>query len=135
MTERAPDTGPMLFLRAVEAAGVRVAATCIRAEGAPPPRFETDDRVWEAEPLVTRCDATLWRAEMVLPAEHGAYSCDGARHEVATDMAGDLTLAFVSCNGQEEGDLDRPTGSRNALWIASRRADGEGGRPSAAAWR
>ncbi len=116
MTDRAPDTGPMLFLRAAEAGGLRVAATCIRAEGAPPPRFETD-RDWEAEPLVTRAGATLWRAEMVLPEGSGGYACDGARHEVATDMTGDLGLAFVSCNGQEEGDLDRPTGTRNALWI------------------
>lgn len=116
MTEPAPETGPMLFLRAVEPDGVRVAATCLRAEGAAAPRFETGAGPQEAEALVTRAGATFWRAEMLLETGRARYACDGAWHEVATDMEGDLTIAFVSCNGQEEGDLDRPPEDRNVLW-------------------
>ncbi len=108
-------TGPMLFLRQAAADGVRVALTCIRPEGAPAPVIETDRR-WEAEALLTRAGATLWRAEMRLAPGIARYACDGEAHEVATDLAGDLTIAFVSCNGQEEGDLERPSEHRNALW-------------------
>ncbi len=105
----------MLFLRAVEPEAVRVAITCIRPDGAPAPVIETD-REHEVEPLVTRAGATLWRAEIALPKGRTSYSCDGERHEVATGMEGDLTIAFVSCNGQEHGDLDRPPEDRNVLW-------------------
>ncbi len=115
----------MLFLRAVETDGVRVAVTCLRPEGAPAPLIETEARAWEAEALVTRSGATLWRAEIALPKGTARYSCDGESFEVATDMEGDLTVAFVSCNGQEHGDLDRPPADRNVLWadLADRIAD------------
>ncbi|SFH03778.1 PhoD-like phosphatase [Palleronia marisminoris] len=115
MTETAPPTGPMLFLRAAGDWGVRVAVTAMRLEGAPPPAFATDTP-HEAEALATRAGATLWRAEMTLPSGGATYTCDGVEHRVSTDVTGDVTLAFASCNGQENGDLDRPSADRNALW-------------------
>jgi len=105
----------MLFLRAAGPEGLRVAATCVRAEGEDPPRFATD-RAHEAEAIATRAGGTLWRVEMTLPAPEARYTCDDVEYRVATDVTGDVTLAFASCNGQEEGDLDRPPADRNALW-------------------
>ena len=32
------------------------------------------------------------------------------------DFTGDLRIAFVSCNGQEENDRKRPQDERNAMW-------------------
>ncbi len=116
MTHPAPPTGPMLFLRAVDDDGIRVALTCLRPEGAPPPDISTDGGAVTPEALVTRAGATLWRADLRLTGGTARYACDGASFEVATDMEGDMTIAFVSCNGQEHGDLDRPPADRNALW-------------------
>lgn len=111
----APPTGPMLFLRAAGDWGARVAVTAIRPEGAPAPAFATDT-AHDAEAIANRAGATLWRAEMTLPPGDATYSCDGTEYRVSTDVTGDVTLAFVSCNGQEHGDLDRPPADRNVLW-------------------
>ncbi len=105
----------MLFLRAAGDWGVRVAVTAIRPEGAPAPVFATDTPL-EAEAIATCAGATLWRAEMTLPPDGASYTCDGTEYRVSTNVTGDVTLAFVSCNGQEHGDLDRPPADRNALW-------------------
>ncbi|MFD2442236.1 alkaline phosphatase D family protein [Paracoccus kondratievae] len=37
-------------------------------------------------------------------------------YEVVTDLSGDLRLAFVSCNGEENGDLERDDDERNLMW-------------------
>ncbi|CAM4010285.1 alkaline phosphatase D family protein [Palleronia rufa] len=125
MTDALTPTGPMLFLRSASPQGVRVAATCLRPQGAPAPVIRTD-RDHEARALVTRAGATLWRADLDLPAGGARYSCDGTAYDVATDLGGDLTVAFVSCNGQEHGDLDRPPQDRNLMWShLARRLDAE----------
>ena len=61
--------------------------------------------------------ATAWRARFSLPADRtSAYSWNGERYEVAGDLTGNLRLAYVSCNGEEHGDLDRDPDERNAMW-------------------
>jgi hypothetical protein len=61
--------------------------------------------------------ATAWRARFSLPADRtSAYAWNGERFEVAGDLTGDVRLAYVSCNGEEEGDLDRDFDERNAMW-------------------
>ena len=95
---------------------MRVAVTAIRPEGEPAPDFTAEGNAPEADIVATRAGATLWRAEMTLPPGIATYSCDGTSYRVATDVTGDVTFAFASCNGQEEGDLDRPPADRNALW-------------------
>lgn len=125
MTDALAPTGPMLFLRSASGQGVRLAVTCLRPAGAPAPVIETDG-CHEAQALATRAGATLWRVELDLPAGGARYICDGTAYEVATDLGGDLTVAFVSCNGQEHGDLDRPSEDRNLMWShLARRLDGE----------
>lgn len=55
--------------------------------------------------------------DFALPATGEAgYEIDGRSFRVAADMAGDLRIAFVSCNGQEEGDGDRDIRIRNLMW-------------------
>ncbi|RAI30899.1 hypothetical protein CH341_32925, partial [Rhodoplanes roseus] len=44
------------------------------------------------------------------------YELEGTRYVVNTAYDSDLAIAFVSCNGQEEGDRERPEESRNVLW-------------------
>ncbi|WOI56323.1 alkaline phosphatase D family protein [Palleronia sp. LCG004] len=124
-TERAPDSLPMLHLREIAEDHVRLVAILVRRKGATPPILEADGKRIEAEALRTEAGATLWRYAFTLPrAARTQYRVEGRDYQVATDFRGDMSIAFVSCNGQEHGDLDRPVASRNALWrqLAERNA-------------
>ncbi|SFP43113.1 alkaline phosphatase D family protein [Tranquillimonas alkanivorans] len=113
----APATAPILFLRHAGAGGMRLAALVVRPEGAPPGELRTEGDTHAPEKLVTRAGATVWRYAFDLPPRNDAwYEFDGARHAVDADTTGDLRIAYVSCNGQEHGDLDRPERARNAMW-------------------
>lgn len=65
--------------------------------------------------------ATVWRARFKLPA-HGpsTYGWNGDSYEIASDLTGDLRLAYVSCNGEEVGDMEREGSERNAMWARLR---------------
>ncbi len=66
-------------------------------------------------------DAVVWRARFDLPADRSsAYGWDGQDFEVAGDLTGDLRLAYVSCNGEEVGDMEREGSERNAMWARLR---------------
>lgn len=113
----APASGPFLFLRRIGVDRVGLAATLIRPDGVEPPVLRAMDEEHRPEPLHREAGATLWRYGFELPAAAAAsYEIDGRSHGLATDFTGDLRFAYVSCNGQEEGDLDRPEKGRNALW-------------------
>ncbi len=59
--------------------------------------------------------------DFALPADRAStYDWDGQRFEVASDLTGDLRLAYVSCNGEEVGDMDREGSERNAMWARLR---------------
>ncbi len=115
--DRAPDSQPILHLREIGADHVRLAATLVRRKGATPPTlFAAKDEI-AGRALHSEAGATLWRYDFTLPAARQAqYRVDGREYRVATDFSGDLSIAYVSCNGQEHGDLDRPVASRNSLW-------------------
>jgi PhoD related phosphatase len=56
--------------------------------------------------------------DVVLPALAEAwYELEGVRYVVNTCFSGDLRIAYISCNGEEEGDLDRDSSERNAMWL------------------
>ncbi|MFD2814352.1 alkaline phosphatase D family protein [Paracoccus aerius] len=46
----------------------------------------------------------------------GGYHLNGRDHAVVTRLDGDIRIAFVSCNGEENGDLDRESAERNLMW-------------------
>ncbi|PZX16520.1 PhoD-like phosphatase [Palleronia aestuarii] len=117
LPETAPPSGPVLFLRAVEPASVRLAATVIRPEGEAAPVLATADGEIAAEMIHSAAGVVVWRYEFALPvAPDTGFTLDGTPHPVATELGGDLRIAYVACNGQEHGDLDRPVASRNAMW-------------------
>ncbi|TDL81140.1 alkaline phosphatase family protein [Palleronia sediminis] len=109
-------TGPMLFLRACDAAGLSLAVTLVRPDGVTPPAVTASGTVGPPAPIWSHAGATVWRWDLHLPAGDAWYAVDDRRFPVETDFTGDISVAFVSCNGQEHGDLDRPPESRNALW-------------------
>jgi len=44
------------------------------------------------------------------------YRFEGRDYPVCTDVSGEMRIAFVSCNGEEHGDLSRDPAERDAMW-------------------
>ena len=109
--------GPLLFLDAVADGRLHLSALFILEPGAEPAAIEVRDDTVPAVRLARFDRADVWRTRFTLPANRpSVYDWNGTRFAVAADLGGDLRLAFVSCNGEEHGDLARDGGERNALW-------------------
>lgn len=114
-----PRAGPVLHARGAGGGLCRLCAVVIRPEAEPPPLLRPDGAAEPvaAEPLARLFGRIVWRCSFALPMAAGAgYELDGSRHPVATDWEGELRLAFVSCNGREKGDMERPDAERDAMW-------------------
>lgn len=116
MSASAP-LGPILFLDAVEGAVLHLAALFVSDDETPPPPIFVDEAPI-APDLLTRFDnVVVWRIRFALPADrNGAYRWNDIDFPVASDLTGDLRIAYVSCNGEEHGDLARDPAERNAMW-------------------
>ena len=113
--------GPVLFLDDVESGRLRLSALFITAKGAEPPPIEVATGAIRAVSLTDHEHATVWRVRFSLPADRpSAYGWNGGSYEVAGDLTGDLRLAYVSCNGEEAGDMEREGSERNAMWARLR---------------
>tara|TARA_R110000751_G_scaffold75533_9_gene152168 strand:+ start:2379 stop:3839 length:1461 start_codon:yes stop_codon:yes gene_type:complete len=110
--------GPFLFGRGCHAGLARIAALVItRQDDAPPVLSPMGEGSITPVKLAEKFGRSYWRYDFSLPGHAGAWYDLGDDHfPVSTDFGDDVDLAFVSCNGQEEGDLDRPIAQRNALW-------------------
>lgn len=110
--------GPFLFARGSDGTTTRLAALIVAPEGAKVPELRAMGRdLVTPEKLATLFDRSYWRFDFDVPATSDAhYSFDNETYPVCADMTADLHIGFVSCNGQEDGDLDRPLEDRNALW-------------------
>ncbi|UOM36349.1 alkaline phosphatase D family protein [Acuticoccus sp. I52.16.1] len=116
-----PPTGPVLILDDVRDGRIHLAALFIAPEGAPPAPIETADGAVAPTPLARYDAATVWRARFAIPADRtSTYTWRGETHEVAGDLRADLRIAYVSCNGEEIGDLEREGSERNAMWARLR---------------
>ena len=109
--------GPVLILDDLAGGVLHLSALFLTETAAPPPTVETDGVSVTASRLSEYGRATVWRARFSLPADRpSSYACNGEVFEVAGDLSGDLRLAYVSCNGEETGDLEREGSERNAMW-------------------
>jgi hypothetical protein len=112
--------GPILFLDDVAGGDLHLAALFATAGEEPPPLHTGTGEV-RALPLAHYDRATIWRARFALPADRpSSYAWNGTTYDVAGDLSGDLRLAYVSCNGEEVGDMDREDSERNAMWARLR---------------
>ncbi|NDV99929.1 alkaline phosphatase D family protein [Salipiger sp. PrR002] len=112
-----PDRiGPILYFRAAEADALRVAALVVRPEGEPPGEMLAGGISVAPLPLAACEGRQLWRYDLTLPQDAPHYSFEGTERRVQADLSGDLRIAFVSCNGEEHGDLGRDAEERNAMW-------------------
>ena len=118
MTETPDDrhVGPILHLRGHDAEGLRLAAIVIRPEGAPCGTLHAGDATHAPRAIARLEGLTVWRFDFRLRTRDRGYVFEGESYPVETDLAGDLRLAFLSCNGEEIGDMDRDPAERDAMW-------------------
>ena len=122
MTSEPPVmTGPLLFLDHVEKYVLRLSVLFIADNGECPEPIETVHGVHTAEILAEYDHMTVWRARFDLPANRSScYAWNGQSYSLASDFRGDIRIAYVSCNGEEIGDLEREGSERNAMWARLR---------------
>ncbi|WP_424932151.1 alkaline phosphatase D family protein [Amaricoccus macauensis] len=115
-SQQIDKVGPFLFLRGQRQETLRLSAlVIIRGSTAPLLRCDTGD-VWPDQ-IAQMSGYRMLRYDFALPCAVNAwYELDDIRYEVATDISGDARIGFVSCNGQEHGDLNRPGDERNEMW-------------------
>ena len=117
MMEKDGFAGPILHFRNCDAGGLRLAAITIRPEGATPPGpVRTQGGPVPPVLLARVAGLSVWRHDFTLGRDENGYALDGRDHAVVTRLEGDIRMAFVSCNGEENGDLDRDGAERNLMW-------------------
>ncbi|WP_085501647.1 alkaline phosphatase D family protein [Paracoccus sp. J56] len=109
--------GPILHFRGMAGGGIRLATIIIRPLNAPaPPSLRVSTAGVAPVRIAEIANVAIWRHDFTLtPADRG-YEFADCFYEVVTDLSGDLRLAFVSCNGEENGDLERDDDERNLMW-------------------
>lgn len=113
--------GPILLLDDARDGRLHLAALFIAPKGITPAPIDLRGRTIAAQVIAEYDAATVWRVRFDLPADAGGSYCwDGTEYQVAGDMTGDVRLAYVSCNGEEIGDMDREGSERNAIWARLR---------------
>lgn len=109
--------GPILFLDVVAGGRLHLSALFIAEPDQPAPPVELAEGAVAPLLLAAYDQLTVWRARFTLPADRPSeYRWNGTTYEVASDLTGNLRLAYVSCNGEEVGDIDRDGSERNAMW-------------------
>ncbi|MDP0928764.1 alkaline phosphatase D family protein [Paracoccus onubensis] len=109
--------GPVLYFRGFSRGRMRLAALVIRpiSEGAPAILKAAGVKV-KPVLLCELAGFAAWRFDFSIGSEDGGYDYDDRFHAVEVDVTSDMRIAFVSCNGEEEGDLGRTPSERNAMW-------------------
>mgnify|MGYP003116628872 FL=1 len=114
-------TGPILLLDDLRDGCMHLAALFITDRNVKPPPVTLPTGTAAPVSIATFGDAAVWRVRFALPADRASsYDWNGDTYAVASDMTDDLRAAFVSCNGEEVGDLGRDGSERNLMWARMR---------------
>ena len=117
MSEISAPIGPVLYLDHIADGVMHQSALFIMPKGDAPAPIVTDGAHTTPKPLAEFDRATVWRARFTRPADRpSSYRWNGMQYDIAGDLTGDLRLAYVSCNGEEIGDMNREGSERNAMW-------------------
>nr|WP_245584731.1 alkaline phosphatase D family protein [Salipiger mucosus] len=96
---------------------MEIAALFIAPVGVPVPNVTAEGVSVPVEPLSEFRTATVWRARFRLPVgSQSGYDWNGKHYPVCCDFSDAIRIGYVSCNGEEIGDLDREGSERNAMW-------------------
>ena len=118
-----PDhAGPILHLRGHDTDGLRLAAIVIRPAGTACGPLQAGGTEHAPVKIAETAGLAVWRFDFCLASGAPGYEFEGETFAVETDLSGDLRLAFLSCNGEEVGDLDRDPAERDAMWARLRAA-------------
>lgn len=110
-------TGPILILDSIRDGTMTLSALVLVQGQDAPPAFDVEDEAVVPKTLASFGAFTVWRARFTVPIDRPTtYGWNGTRYDIASDLTGPLALAYVSCNGEEHGDLDRTPSERNAMW-------------------
>lgn len=113
--------GPVLFLDDVLGGALNLSALFITQKGDAPSPISANGTDRRAAVIAEYDGATVWRTRFSLPADRSSrYRWNGQTYEVAGNLTGDLRIAYVSCNGEEVGDMEREGSERNAMWARLR---------------
>ena len=117
MTQTSRILGPALILDDVTENTTQLAALFLAPKGQIPAPIEVQGQIHPCEVLAEYQDSTLFRCRFALPTDRPShYNWNGERFDVATHFGADMRIAYVSCNGEEHGDLTRAGDERNAMW-------------------
>lgn len=109
--------GPILILDDIRDGRMHLAALLIAPEGKDVPAPETGDGAAQMTRLADLAGVTVHRARFSVPLDRpSSYHWNGSDYALAGLPECGGRLAFVSCNGEEHGDLDRDGAERNAMW-------------------
>ena len=109
--------GPLLYLHGLGQGRLQLAIVLIRPLDEASPSVTVEGETIAAQRLYQPPGLSVLRYQFSLPATTGgSYCVNEETFEVAGVPEGDLRLAYVSCNGQEEGDFDRSADERNPMW-------------------
>lgn len=109
--------GPALYFRRFSEERIFLAALVVRpVHAAVPGIFIIGEREIPPQKIAELAGVSAWRYDFDLGQDDAGYEFENRFYPVETDLNGDLRVAFVSCNGEETGDLDRDQGERNAMW-------------------
>ncbi|WP_217495074.1 hypothetical protein, partial [Janthinobacterium sp. HH103] len=118
MTRQLETIGPVLLVRGANERQCRLSAIVITLDHLSPPVLVPEEgQIITPVQLHSQFGRTVWRYDFDLPArENATYRLGDAVFPVHADFSGDVRIAYVSCNGQEHADTDRPAVERNAMW-------------------
>lgn len=115
--ERTEPIGPVLYIRGIKNTLVELSALLVAPTSRPPPKVTVHETEVPATRILESHGWSVWQYVFNLDTTIGAaYAVDGVSYEVSCRYSGDVRIAFVSCNGQERGDIERSAGERNRLW-------------------
>lgn len=117
MTEPQSCIGPILIVDTVQSDRLHLAALFISPNECTPPDIIASGQNFAAHQIARYPQGAVYRIRFSVPAtEASSYQWYGETFDLASDLSSDLSLAYVSCNGEEHGDMDREDGERNVMW-------------------
>jgi len=110
--------GPVLLARGADSTHLSLSAIlALRTGREPPVLFANGQPAQEPKGILDQSAFTVWRYDFSLPLDRNChYRLADTVYPVATDLDGDMRIAFVSCNGREHDDLGRSSDERNIMW-------------------
>lgn len=109
--------GPLLILRGLADERLQLRALVARPEATAGAGLSAGGAEAAPKVLLRLGGLQVLAYDFSLPLRgDAAYRFEGEAYPVNAALAGDLRIAYVSCNGQESGDRRRSLEERNVLW-------------------